>query len=167
MIFIQITEQLKSLSNLLMLLNDKQYNQKSSFLGDASIGGHTRHIIELLKCATDGYHTSIVDYLNRVRNLAIETDKSIAIQELNFVTNQIVKPDIQMKLVIESGEENSAEYVTTTYFREIVYNTEHAIHHLALIRVALREMNLEIVGDDFGMAYSTIKYLASQNETQN
>ena len=167
MIFIQITEQLKSLSNLLLLLNDKQYNQKITFLGNASIGGHTRHIIELLKCATDGYNTGTVDYLNRVRDLVIERDKSFAIQELSLMAKQIMQADKQMNLVIECCEENALNYVTTTYFREIVYNAEHAIHHLALIRVALREMQLEIVGDDFGMAYSTIKYLATQHKTQN
>jgi hypothetical protein len=167
MIFIQITEQLKSLSNLLLLLNDKQYNQKIAFLGNASIGGHSRHIIELLKCATDGYHTGTVDYLNRVRNLAIETDKLAAMQELSLMASQLIQPDKKLKLIVESDEVSVANYVTTTYFREIVYNAEHAIHHLALIRVALREMKLEIVGNDFGMAYSTIKYLATQNETQN
>jgi hypothetical protein len=167
MIFIQITEQLKSLSNLLLLLNDQQYNQKIAFLGNASVGGHTRHIIELLKCATDGYKTGTTDYLNRVRNLAIETDKSAAMQELSLLANQLIQPDKKMKLIIESGEKSVANYVTTTYFREIVYNAEHAIHHLALIRVALRELKLEIVGDDFGMAYSTIKYLATQNKIQN
>ena len=167
MIFIQITEQLKSLSNLLLLLNDRQYNQKNSFLGNASIGGHTRHIIELLKCATNGYHTGTVDYLNRVRNLAIETDKLAAMQELSLMASQLIQPDKKMKLIIESDEVSVTNYVTTTYFREIVYNAEHAIHHLALIRVALREMKLEIVGDDFGMAYSTIKYLATQDKTQN
>lgn len=167
MIFIHITEQLKSLSNLLLLLNNKQYNQKIEFLGDASIGGHTRHIIELLKCATDGYNTGMVDYLHRLRNLAIETDKVFSMQELSLIEEQIIKPDKQMKLVMETDEESPANYVTTTYFREIVYNTEHTIHHLALIRVALREMKLEIVGDNFGMAYSTIKHLASSNKIQN
>lgn len=167
MIFIQITEQLKSLSNLLLLLNDKQYNQKIAFLGNASIGGHTRHIIELLKCVTGGYNTGVVDYLNRVRDLAIERDKAFAMQELSLMAEQIIQSDKQMHLVVESCEEYATNYVTTTYFREIVYNAEHTIHHLALIRVALREMQLEIVGDDFGMAYSTIKYLATQNKTQN
>ena len=167
MIFIQITEQLESLSNLLLLLNDKQYKQKIAFLGNASIGGHTRHIIELLKCATDGYHTGTVDYLNRVRDLAIERDKAFARQELSRMAEQIIQSDKQMNLVIESDEESTTNYVITTYFREIVYNAEHAIHHLALIRVALRELKLDIVGNDFGMAYSTIKYLATPNKTQN
>ena len=167
MIFIQITEQLKSLSNLLLLLTGTQYNQKIAFLGNASIGGHTRHIIELLNCAIDGYKVGTVDYLNRVRDLVLETDKSFAMQELRRLAEQIKQSDRQMDLVIEGNEDSSTNCVTTTYFREIVYNAEHAIHHLALIRVALREMKLEIGGEDFGMAYSTIKYLASQKKNQN
>ncbi len=167
MIFIQITEQIKSLSDLLLSLTDKQYSQKSEFLGNASIGSHTRHIIELLKCAADGYYTGTVDYLNRVRDLTIENDRSIAMQELNCMTQKVRQPDKQMNMVVECDGNRNAACVSTTYFREIVYNTEHAIHHLALIRVALREMKLEIVGDHFGMAYSTIKYLATQNNIQD
>ena len=167
MIFIQITEQLQSLSKLLLLLSDKQYNYKNEFLGNASIGGHTRHIIELLKCVINGYNTGTVDYLNRVRDLAIETDRSVALQELSLAADQIIQGDKPMKLLIEPIEEGAPNYVSTTYFREMVYNAEHAIHHLALIRVALREMNLDLVSNDFGMAYSTIKYLASYSEIQN
>ena len=167
MIFIQMTEQLKSLSNLLLLLNDRQYNQKIVFLGNASIGGHTRHIVELLKCVTDGYNMGRVDYVNRVRNLSLETDKILAAQELTIMINNVTQPDKHMKLVTECEEGGLINIVRTTYFREIVYNTEHAIHHLALIRVALREMKLDIVGDEFGMAYSTIKYFSTQDKIKN
>jgi hypothetical protein len=45
----------------------------------------------------------------------------------------------------------------------MVYNTEHAIHHLALIKVALIEMQLQVIDENFGMAYSTIKYKATLN----
>lgn len=166
MIFIQIIEQLKSLSNLLSLLNDKQYNQKIEYLGDASIGGHTRHIIELLKCVTTGYNNGTIDYINRERNIVLEKDKSFAMAEIIVMTTQIIKADKQMKLEITSEEDSLPNFVSTTYFREIVYNAEHAIHHLALIRVALREMKLTIVSEKFGMAYSTIQYLATQSENE-
>lgn len=158
MVFIQLIEQLKSLSNLLILLNDRQYTQANDFLGNASIGGHTRHIIELLKCATDGYQSGKVDYLNRVRNLSLETDRSLATQELENLQSQIIKKDKALRLAVEIGEIDSPGFVNTTYFRELVYNTEHAIHHLALIRVGLREMKLDIVGEEFGIAHSTLKY---------
>ncbi len=167
MIFIQMTEQLKSLTNLLLLLNDRQYNQKNVFLGNASIGGHTRHIVELLKCVTDGYNLGRVDYINRVRDLSLETDKMRATQELTLMINEVMQPDKLIELVTEADEDGSINVVRTTYFREIVYNTEHAIHHLALIRVALREMKLDIVGDEFGMAYSTIKYFSTQDKIEN
>ena len=81
--------------------------------------------------------------------------------------NNVTQPDKHMKLVTECEEGGLINIVRTTYFREIVYNTEHAIHHLALIRVALREMKLDIVGDEFGMAYSTIKYFSTQDKIEN
>jgi hypothetical protein len=163
MVFIQLAGQLNSLSNLLILLNDRQYIETSDFLGGASIGGHTRHIIELLKCATDGYHSGHVDYLNRVRNLSLETNRIMAIQELENLQNQMIRKDKALMLEIERDESGLEVTVNTTYFRELVYNTEHTIHHLALIRVALREMKLDIVGEDFGVAHSTIRYRMSQS----
>ena len=69
-------------------------------------------------------------------------------------------PDKYLKMVTEMEDESAITLpVFTTYFREIIYNTEHTIHHLALIKVALIEMQLiDLVDDSFGMAYATIKY---------
>ena len=164
MIFFQLTQQLKSLSNLLLLLSNEQYNKKVTYLGNASIGGHTRHIIELLKCAADGYNIGVVDYINRVRNFSLETDPAIAIEALQILTENIIQPDKEMTLLTECDTGNYGDVVITTFYREIVYNAEHTIHHLALIKVALREMKLNITDDDFGMAYSTIKFLSAQNK---
>src|SRR6476660_6263248 len=101
MIFFHLSEQLKSLKDLLVLLTDEQYSYKNVFLGNASIGGHSRHIIELLKCAAEGYKSGTVDYLNRVRNLLLEEDRHIAIRELENLQLQIRKKDKEMKLIVE------------------------------------------------------------------
>ena len=69
-----------------------------------------------------------------------------------------------MSLLTEGGTTSGINLVTTTFYREIVYNAEHTLHHLALIKVALREMELDIVGDDFGMAYSTLKFAATKKQ---
>lgn len=158
MIFLQLTQQLRSLGNLLSILNDEQYSHHIAHLGRASIGGHTRHIIELLQCAIYGYDTGSVDYVNRQRNMVLENNRSFAQTVLEQLEKQITHSDKQLKILVEEIDGSLSSYVTTTYFREIVYNTEHAIHHLALIKVALIEMNIDVVGNDFGMAYSTIKY---------
>ena len=166
MIFIQLSQQLQSLGNLILLLNEKQYIQKIEHLGNASIGGHTRHIIELLQCAVDGYYTGTVDYINRTRNLLLEIDIELAYTTLQELIHNIRNDDVQLKMIVENADndDDACPEVFTTYYREIVYNTEHTIHHLALIKVALIEMKLSIVDKNFGMADSTIKYkMATSN----
>jgi len=161
MIFTQLSQQLQTLKQLLLQIDSQHYTHKIDHLGKASIGGHTRHIIELLQCAIDGHTTSKVDYVNRKRNLALENDKSIAIEALQAIQQVMVLPDKLLTMVVDEIGDTTIPTVSTTYFREIVYNTEHTIHHLALIKVALIEMQLQIVDDNFGMAYSTIAYKAS------
>jgi hypothetical protein len=165
MIFLQLSQQLQSLRKLLSGLTDEQYNKKVAHLGNSSIGGHTRHIIELLQCAIDGYSTGEVDYVKRKRNLLLETDRMFAQSALQQLNGLIKTADRQLNLAVEQIE-GAIELtnVTTTYYREVVYNTEHTIHHLALIKVAIIEMKLDIIDNDFGMAYSTIKYQASLNK---
>jgi hypothetical protein len=164
MIFIQLSQQLQTLDKLLSSLDDKQYSKKIEHLGHASIGAHTRHIVELLQCAINGYHSGEIDYVNRSRDLKLESDRFFAQLVLKELDNNITHPDKQLSLVVEQVEGcNELSNVTTTYFREIVYNAEHKIHHLALIKVAIIEMKLDVVDDNFGMAYSTIKYRESIN----
>ena len=162
MIFKQLLQQLQYLKNLLCHLSDEHYNTNISHLANSSIGAHTRHIIELLMCATDGYCSGEIDYINRKRNLSLETDKFLAINRIIELEKEIVKPDKSLLIVTEKLENIFERIVSTSYFREIVYNTEHTIHHLALIKVGLIELKMDIVEQDFGMAYSTIKYKAAQ-----
>jgi hypothetical protein len=167
LIFRQLTQQIRTLGNLLSALNDGQYSQKITHLGNASIGQHSRHIIEMLQCAVNGFETGTVDYVNRQRNLILENDCTFAQSYLEELERKINRPDKQLQMQVEEMESFVASTVPTTYYREIVYNTEHAIHHLALIKVALIEMHLDIVNDEFGMAYSTIKFKTSQKSIIN
>jgi hypothetical protein len=166
MIFVQLSHQLAALRQLLGTISTEQYTLGINHLGNASIGGHTRHIIELLQCAIAGYYTGQIDYVNRQRDLTLEQDSEAAMVALDKLTAALNLSDQTLQLFTESTADREATPVTTTYYREIVYNTEHTIHHLALIKVALIEMQLDnIIGADFGMAYSTLKYKATLMQT--
>jgi hypothetical protein len=167
MIIQQLIDQITVLKELLFSLSDQQYTQKINFLSDASIGAHSRHIIELIKCLTNGYTDGKVDYINRERNLLIEQNRVLAIEELDALVLQLDRKDRMMELLSEAHNKNYSIMVSTTYFREIEYNKEHTIHHLALIRVALREMNLSLVNESFGVAHATLKFLAKQKNLQS
>lgn len=165
MIFEQLYQQLKALGELITQLNDQQYTHKIAHLGKASIGGHTRHIIELLHCAISGYDSGKVDYINRKRNLALEIDRVLALQTIQAIGSKIKKGDKRLSLAVDEVAGSISSDVITTYYREVVYNTEHTIHHLALIKVALLEMDLDLVDENFGMAYSTLKFKANLIES--
>jgi len=161
MIFLQLKQQLESLHKLLLEIRDDQYNNKISHLSNSSIGAHTRHVIELLQCTLLGYEAGKVDYLNRQRNLDIEQDRLLASAIIEEQLKGINKQDKNLLVICDQSEPQDGYNVKTTYFREIIFNTEHAIHHLAFIKVALIEMQLPLVSKDFGLAYSTIKYQES------
>lgn len=150
-----LNHQLKALLPLLYRIGEADYTLRSAMLGEATIGQHIRHIIELVQCLVNGYDNGTVNYDARIRDIRIETDKHFAgwcIRQLLESTAQADKP-LQL---ITSGE--PAVHISTFYYRELLYNTEHAIHHMALIRVGLREMHLDIVDDHFGVAPSTVQY---------
>ena len=151
-VFVQLTETLNHLS-------DDEYRQPSKILFNASIGQQVRHIIELFLCLEKGYETGVVDYEKRKRDQQIEINKDFAIQLLKDIYHRLERPNVD--LVIDAGEyENSSGVVAipSNYYREIAYNLEHTIHHMALIRVGINEVSVIELPPDFGVAYSTIKY---------
>lgn len=154
-----LKEQIVSLQQLIHQLNDNQYTYPSAMLGNATIGQHVRHIIELAQCLVNGYHQGIVDYDNRKRDQRIETNRSFAYNQLNDLLLAIRKPERKLSLAMHSN--NETEFIDTFYKRELLYNTEHAIHHMALIKVVLTELQVHIVKEDFGVAYATLQYRKS------
>jgi len=150
------------LSDVLEKLNDTEYTQPSRILFNATIGQHVRHIIELFQCLEKGYTEAVVNYEKRKRDYRIETDRVLAAALLRRIFRNLSRPNKSIKLEAEDYNE-SAETVSipSNYYREIAYNLEHTIHHMALIRVGVNEVSDIILPDEFGVAYSTIKYRQS------
>lgn len=97
----QLSQQLGYLSDLLLLLNDDQYTHKIEYLGNASTGGHTRHIIELIQFAINGYSIGEVNYFNRTGTLALEEDRTMAQAPLKKFADGIRFPDKILNVLIE------------------------------------------------------------------
>ena len=147
------------LSDALGQLSDNEYIQPSRVLFGATIGQHVRHIIELFQCLENGYHEGVVNYEKRKRDYRIETDKEFAAVLLRRVFRNMDKPNKHIDLEAEDYNQ-TMEVVTipSNYYREIAYNLEHTIHHMALIRVGINDVTSISLPKEFGVAYSTLKF---------
>lgn len=147
------------LSETLTQLNNEEYSKPSRILVNATIGQHVRHIIELFQCLETGYENGVVNYEKRKRDYQIETNKELASRLLLEIYQHIDKPN--KEIILEAEDYCDAVTVVTipsNYYRELAYNLEHTIHHMALIRVGVNEVSDIRLPEEFGVAYSTMKF---------
>ncbi len=148
-----------NLSEIILLLNqlkDEEYTQKHPELSEATIGQHTRHIIELYQSLINSYEIGLVNYDLRKRNKAIENQTSEAIKATEKLLQQVEKSN--KKIIIEQGTTSEKLQIESNYNRELLYNLEHSIHHQALIKVALFKLPHININRNFGVARSTIEF---------
>jgi hypothetical protein len=159
---IPIKNTLLLLSDTIQQLTSEQYQQPCTELSGASIGQHCRHVIELFQELLTGYEIGTVNYEKRQRDLILETNLDQAIIEINDILNSIQKPDKNLQLYCNLGQNETEFELSTNYFRELFYNLEHSVHHMALIRIGIQLLtNLEIP-ESFGVAAATIQYRRNQ-----
>lgn len=151
-----INNSLNELIHLLNQMSNDEYTTTCASLSNSTIGEHTRHIIELFQCLQVNYDSGIVNYDKRQRNQQIQTDADFAILQLGNIQIAIDKDDKKMQLQqIIDGEDL---YIETNYYRELLYNLEHCIHHQALIKVGVLQNCKIDLNENFGVARSTIEY---------
>ncbi|PWT97226.1 MAG: hypothetical protein C5B52_14195 [Bacteroidetes bacterium] len=150
------------LSDSINQLSQEEYVMPCKNLFGNSIGQHVRHIIELFQCLDEGYQEGIINYENRKRDLKIETDKQFSTYLLRNIYEGLQKDDKSLILLSTYDElTKDPVRISTNYYREIAYNLEHTIHHMALIRIGISEVSTIAVPKEFGVAGSTIKYRRS------
>ncbi|TAF31419.1 MAG: DinB family protein [Cytophagales bacterium] len=155
-IFDQITEQISRLSSA-------QYSQSLPILSGSSIGQHVRHIVEFYECLFSQQGTNCVCYDRRQRDLRLETEIPFVKSKLNTYralldTYQINNPLSLVVYFTPDADEVPTE-INSNWGRELAYNIEHAIHHLAIIKIGIKEAfhSVSII-ENLGVAPATVKH---------
>ncbi|MFT5749428.1 MAG: putative damage-inducible protein DinB [Ancylomarina sp.] len=149
-------------------LENKEYAHCSSLLLGGSIGKHMRHIIEFYDILREGSEIGKINYDSRSRNSQIENETEAAKLRLTSILIWLEglkeNENLSLKLCFSFDQErDELEDVESNLMRELAYNMEHAIHHMALIRIALDQLFSHInINSNFGLAYSTIRFNKDQ-----
>lgn len=167
MMQVHCQKNLQQLRSLLQRMSTEQYNNKVNILSGATIGQHIRHILEFYQCVLD-HPEDVVNYDIRERNRLLETDVEYTIITIDGLLSKL-EVHTEDHYVVFEGNFSVTNDVTltmaTSLYRELAYCLEHGIHHQALIKIGLTELNLSShIDSSFGVAATTLRF---KNNQQN
>src|SRR5574343_524996 len=155
-------ENMEEINNMIQQLTREEYTRPMLTLSGSSIGQHVRHIAEFYLCLIKGMHKQEVNYDRRERDLALESDVKFAGYTFDKIRTNLPcgLEDFKMEL---SGNFSNCDgeslSIPTSFYRELAYCLEHSIHHQALLKIGLIELNkVDLIDENFGVAPATIRF---------
>lgn len=150
---------LHQLTFILREMGEERYSSPLPELQNYRIASHVRHIIEFYLELFRGTESGKVEYDARKRNERLETDYLFALECLSSIEARLDsfsdKNDIALTLIQKPSLSTSYMF-PSSFSREVLYCTEHTIHHLALLAVVFRIVYPTVpLPKNFGVAYST------------
>ena len=117
------------------------------------MGKHFRHIHDFYACllSTEG----IVDYTQRDRDELIESIPSKALEAFGVIQVVLKKLTTKPIKVIADfvKEEQDRSLVASSIDRELMFLHDHAVHHLAIIRIGIKaEFPEVVISNEVGVA---------------
>ena len=152
-----ILEQLKILVNG---LKPGMYHQPLEVLNGVTLGKHVRHIHDFYKAVVDGAAGGIIDYNHRDRDEAIENSPDLAIHQFELWITKLKCLNCEKEVVVSAsiGYGAVSTMIKSSLDREMMYAYDHAIHHLALIKIGYDSAHDQKLPANFGVAPSTLHH---------
>lgn len=163
------TSILDQLDDMVRQISADDFSRPSSALSNSTVGQHLRHTIEFFLCLENGFREGIINYDKRAHDKLIESDKFIALNSIRKIREFVAATSSDAVLRLDVGYDRHTDdcvTIQTNYFRELTYNIEHAVHHMALIKIGIREVAAYVkLPSDFGIAVSTLRHTDSVAHT--
>lgn len=139
------------------------YARPLAVFNGSTLGQHFRHIFDFYDCLNRSAVAGVVDYASRLRDPRIELDPHYARSLFGQMGQQLSALEdgqhIQVRADFSSQPGDSRPLLASTVGRELMFAYDHAIHHLALIRIGLAEALPAMQPDkSLGVAPSTLKH---------
>ena len=153
---------LEQLQVVLAQLDSNAYAMPLEVLHGSSLGQHTRHIIEFFQCLLQTPGSGVLNYDLRKRDHAIENDPDAARRATEDIMEQVKQQEQDYSLWLESDYGLAGSLPTkvpSSFLRELAYNVEHAIHHMAILKIGIFTYFPKVsLPHHFGIASSTVRH---------
>ena len=156
---------LKQIFDLINQLNDAEYSAELDLLNGNSIGKHVRHVVEFFELLVKGSSKGLINYDKRNHEPLYETSTEATKEKLQHLNKEIEGITTAGDLILEVSYADTGDEtvrIRSSIERELAYNIEHAIHHMAIIKIAVQTVFPNVIlTQNFGVAYSTVRYQKS------
>ena len=160
---------LRQIDGLLAQVEKEVYARPLDLFHGSTIGQHIRHMLNFYEAVVSGAETGLVDYAKRIRDPQIEQDPLYARQAFQVISNRLSALDENAGLPVQADfipeEEAPRPTVQSSVGREMMYAFDHAVHHLAIVKMGLRQAQPDLpLQEELGMAPSTLKFQKEQKK---
>ncbi|MBK8492312.1 MAG: hypothetical protein IPL49_15860 [Saprospirales bacterium] len=160
---------LRQIDALLALVEQDVYARPLDLFNGSTIGQHIRHILNFYEAVVSGATAGLVDYAKRERDPQIEQDPLYARQTFQVISIRLKALDENAALPVQADfipeEEAPRPTVQSSVGRELMYAFDHAVHHLAIVKMGLRQAQPDLpLQEELGMAPSTLKFQKEQKK---
>jgi uncharacterized damage-inducible protein DinB len=149
---------------LIEQITDAVYANAMPPLMESGVGGHIRHCIDFYKRFLSSFQTGRVNYVLRQRNPLVETNRHLAITEIEALIESLsrlsaddLQRDVQVIAEDVTVSLDAAVSSRSSVGRELQALLGHTIHHYAMVALALRLQGVA-PSSEFGVAPSTLVY---------
>ena len=149
---------------ILNQMTDEQYRLSLDIFNGSTVGQHIRHIFDFYNCIINtGHQETAIDYACRERNPLVETERLTALSSMAQIVNEVEDIDFNKSIHVvtdfSTDKNEPRPSVLSSIGRELMYAYDHAVHHLAIIKMGITSSFPSITLDrEVGVAPSTIKY---------
>lgn len=152
---------LRQCAETLDRFSDEQYAAPAPDGSGGSVGKHVRHALDHFRALLE-HPEDAIDYDRRDRGVPVETDRSVARDEIERLGEAAgglsevdLYRDVSVRVMLDGAGTTTS--LPSTLGRELFFAVHHAIHHHAMIRSLACGMGVELCCA-FGKAPSTLDH---------
>lgn len=146
--------------HLLNSISDDEYANTTIAPYYSSIGGHTRHVLDVFDCVFNGLDSNNINLIQRKRNSVVENKTKEGVKYFQSIISKLEgfeNKDLNQIVQVTDDLGSGAISANYTLSAVLIQAHSHAIHHFASVGYIISQLGIQLPDEDFGFNPTTPK----------